>query len=93
MSAKQILIGKTSHRKPHFYYILALLLGGGTGFIGKRLSKILSNDVTIISRMPGLRRITWMDLENNGLPKGGDIAVVNLAGQNVLDPTRRWTPG
>ena len=20
-------------------------------------------------------------------------AVVNLAGQNVLDPTRRWTPG
>lgn len=24
---------------------------------------------------------------------GGVTAVVNLAGQNVLDPTRRWTPG
>lgn len=41
--------------------------------------------------MPGLNRITWHELEN-GLPEEIS-AVVNLTGQNVLDPTRRWTPG
>lgn len=73
-----------------------MLSGGGTGFIGKRLSKFMQKggyDVTVVSRMPGLKRITWLELENNGLPKGDTLAVVNLAGQNVLDPTRRWTPG
>lgn len=42
--------------------------------------------------MPGQKRITWHELESNGLPKD-TTAVVNLAGQNVLDPTRRWTAG
>lgn len=42
--------------------------------------------------MPGLNRITWTDLDRQGLPDNTS-AVVNLAGQNVLDPTRRWTPG
>lgn len=42
--------------------------------------------------MPGVKRITWHELENKGLPKETAI-VINLAGQNVLDPTRRWTPG
>lgn len=42
--------------------------------------------------MPGLSHITWTDLDKNGLPSDTS-AVVNLAGQNVLDPTRRWTPG
>lgn len=32
------------------------------------------------------------DLDRNGLPNTTN-AVVNLAGQNVLDPTRRWTAG
>ncbi|XP_055842366.1 epimerase family protein SDR39U1 [Episyrphus balteatus] len=71
------------------------LIGGGTGFIGNYLNKhLISNGykVTVVSRMPGLKRITWHELEKNGVPK--DItAVVNLSGQNVLDPTRRWTPG
>lgn len=47
---------------------------------------------TTISRMPGTNRMTWHDLEKNGLPPYTH-AVVNLAGQNVLDPTRRWTAG
>ncbi|XP_067637025.1 epimerase family protein SDR39U1 [Eurosta solidaginis] len=71
------------------------LIGGGTGFIGKGLSNRLVKtgyDVTLISRMPGLNRITWLDLERNGIPKGV-TSVVNLAGQNVLDPSRRWTDG
>ncbi|GAB0096394.1 Epimerase family protein SDR39U1 [Sergentomyia squamirostris] len=74
---------------------MAVLVGGGTGFIGKRLVKLLTTsgyDVTIVSRMPGLNRMTWHDLEAKGLPSG-TTAVVNVAGQNVLDPTRRWTPG
>uniref|UniRef100_A0A0K8TKJ3 Putative nucleoside-diphosphate sugar epimerase n=1 Tax=Tabanus bromius TaxID=304241 RepID=A0A0K8TKJ3_TABBR len=36
--------------------------------------------------------MTWHDLDQKGLPDGV-TAVVNLTGQNVLDPTRRWTPG
>jgi len=32
------------------------------------------------------------DIEEKGLPPN-TTAVVNLAGQNVLDPTRRWTEG
>lgn len=37
-------------------------------------------------------RITWTEIEKYGLPEDTS-AVVNLAGQNVLDPSRRWTPG
>ncbi|KAK9701601.1 NAD dependent epimerase/dehydratase family [Popillia japonica] len=72
-----------------------VLIGGGTGFIGKALSRILRNrgyNVTVVSRMPGPKRITWHDVQRVGLPQ--DVtAVVNLAGQNVLDVTRRWTEG
>jgi len=73
----------------------SVLIGGGTGFIGHRLTKLLMSEgysVNIISRMPGLHHITWTDLDRLGLPHD-TTAVVNLAGQNVLDPTRRWTPG
>lgn len=72
-----------------------VVIGGGTGFVGKRLAKSLLADgyeVTTISRMPAIKAMTWHDLEKDGLPDGTS-AVVNLAGQNVLDPTRRWTPG
>ncbi|XP_063703613.1 epimerase family protein SDR39U1 [Culicoides brevitarsis] len=72
-----------------------VLIGGGSGFLGTRLTNLLKTvgyDVSIISRMPGANRITWIDIEKNGLPKDTS-AVVNLAGQNVLDPTKRWSPG
>lgn len=36
--------------------------------------------------------IFQLELEKSGLPQG-ITAVVNLAGQNILDPTQRWTPG
>lgn len=42
--------------------------------------------------MPGLNHITWSDIDKLGLPEDTS-AVVNLAGQNVLDPSRRWTVG
>lgn len=42
--------------------------------------------------MPGLQRISWNDIQGKGLPDK-TIAVVNLAGQNVMDVSRRWTSG
>ncbi|XP_017866997.1 PREDICTED: epimerase family protein SDR39U1 isoform X1 [Drosophila arizonae] len=71
------------------------LIGGGTGFIGSHLSKHLAKngyEVTVISRMPGPKRITWHELEKQGIPSSVN-SVVNATGQNVLDPSRRWTPG
>ncbi|XP_067012922.2 epimerase family protein SDR39U1 isoform X2 [Anabrus simplex] len=42
--------------------------------------------------MPGPQRLSWADIECSGIPEN-TTAVVNLAGQNILDPSRRWTPG
>ncbi|XP_045104389.1 epimerase family protein SDR39U1-like [Portunus trituberculatus] len=69
--------------------------GGGTGFIGTALTKSLQHhgyDVVLVSRKPGLYRLSWNDLNKKGLPES-TVAVVSLAGQNVLDPLRRWTEG
>ncbi|XP_068146384.1 epimerase family protein SDR39U1 [Drosophila tropicalis] len=71
------------------------LIGGGTGFIGRNLAQHLLKkgyEITVISRMPGAKRITWHDLEKQGIPSHV-TSVVNCTGQNVLDPSRRWTPG
>lgn len=42
--------------------------------------------------MPGPQRISWHDLTKDGLPSG-TTAVVNLAGQNILDMKQRWNAG
>uniref|UniRef100_A0A1B0FHI3 Nucleoside-diphosphate sugar epimerase n=1 Tax=Glossina morsitans morsitans TaxID=37546 RepID=A0A1B0FHI3_GLOMM len=71
------------------------LIGGGTGFIGSHLAKhLLEQDyqVTRVSRMPGRKSITWHKLQKNGLPSGV-TSVVNLAGENVLNPFHPWTEG
>ncbi|MCL4127045.1 UNVERIFIED_CONTAM: hypothetical protein GTU68_054270, partial [Idotea baltica] len=49
-------------------------------------------NILIISRKPGPSRTTWSELEKQGLPSE-TTAVINLAGQNLLDPTRGWSPG
>ncbi|XP_012229422.1 epimerase family protein SDR39U1 [Linepithema humile] len=72
-----------------------VVVGGGTGFVGSQLIKSLSLEgisCTCISRMPGPNRMSWNDLERYGLPENTS-AVINVAGQNVLDPTQRWSPG
>ena len=64
-----------------------VLIGGGTGFIGTELSKTLKAKgykPVIVSRRSGESQITYGDLEQYGIPKNTK-AVVNLAGQNVLD--------
>lgn len=45
--------------------------------------------MTPISRHPGKDRITWKEISHSGLPPCE--AAVNLAGENVLNPLRRWS--
>lgn len=42
--------------------------------------------------MPGPQRMSWQDIQKTGLPPQ-TTAVVNLAGQNVLDMKQRWSEG
>lgn len=69
-----------------------IVIGGGSGFIGAALARALrdrGDRVTIISRTPGPERITWSDLPENRLPACD--GVVNLAGEHILQPGKRWT--
>lgn len=68
-----------------------IVIGGGSGFIGSALAHALvirGDVVTLISRSAGSGRITWEDLARDGLPRCD--AVVNLAGQHILNLGRRW---
>jgi len=70
-----------------------ILIGGGSGFIGTELCKTLKKkgyNPIIVSRTPGHSKITYNNLDANGIPLN-TTAVVNLAGQNVLDYFHRWT--
>ncbi|KAK0090375.1 hypothetical protein PV325_001149 [Microctonus aethiopoides] len=70
-----------------------VVIGGGSGFIGSALSYALRNqgiEVTIISRIQRSNGITWEHLAKDGLPDD-TTHVINVAGQNILDPTKRWT--
>ncbi|NXP45090.1 D39U1 protein, partial [Heliornis fulica] len=65
--------------------------GGGTGFVGRALTQMLQSrghEVTYVSRQAGKDRISWEELSRSGLPLCD--AVVNLAGENILNPFRRW---
>ncbi|KAK2104040.1 hypothetical protein P7K49_017896 [Saguinus oedipus] len=70
---------------------MRVLVGGGTGFIGTALTKLLNargHEVTFVSRQRGPGRITWDELATSGLPSCD--AAINLAGENILNPLRRW---
>uniref|UniRef100_A0A0C9QA13 SDR39U1_0 protein n=1 Tax=Fopius arisanus TaxID=64838 RepID=A0A0C9QA13_9HYME len=70
-----------------------VIIGGGTGYIGSALAFALRAEgasVNIISRKPnGSHQISWDDVKKNGLPKD-TTAVINVTGQNILDPIKRW---
>ena len=69
-----------------------ILIGGGSGFIGKALTDVLrsrGDRVTLISRHAGHERLTWDDVRASGIPDC-DVAI-NLAGKHILDLRRRWT--
>ncbi|XP_074018662.1 epimerase family protein SDR39U1-like isoform X4 [Numenius arquata] len=70
---------------------MRVVVGGGTGFVGRALTQLLrsrGHEVTHISRQGGKDRISWEELSHSGLPLCD--AVVNLAGENVLNPFCRW---
>ena len=76
-----------------------VLVGGGTGFIGRHLIKQLNktgHKVTIVSRSPpasaaGRDYVTWDDVERGTSPD--DItAIVNLAGAQILSIKARTQP-
>lgn len=71
-----------------------VVIGGGTGFIGSALKQALEargDRVTVISRRSGPAgasgRMTWNELARDGLPQCD--AVVNFAGQHILNLRRR----
>lgn len=70
-----------------------VIVGGGSGFVGKEVCSLLRRkgyDVIIVSRNKfDSRVVTWDDIKLQGLPEK-TLAVVNLAGQNMLDPLKRW---
>lgn len=69
-----------------------VLIGGGSGFVGTELTKELRRkgyEVIVLSRKAGEFRMTWDELYQKGIPER-TAAIVNLTGQNVLDPLRRW---
>lgn len=69
-----------------------ILIGGGSGFIGRALTRVLrarGDQVTLISRDAGDERLTWDDVRKNGIPDC-DV-VINLAGKHILDMSCRWT--
>ncbi|XP_066589094.1 epimerase family protein SDR39U1 [Prorops nasuta] len=72
-----------------------VVLGGGTGFIGRGIRYALITEgisCTCVSRMPSPYSVTWEDIKKNGLPDDTS-AVINVAGQNVLDLKHRWSSG
>ena len=69
-----------------------ILIGGGSGFVGTALTRALrarGDRVTLVSRTKGPGRLTWDDIERDGIPDCH--VVINLAGKHILDMRRRWT--
>lgn len=69
-----------------------VLIGGGSGFVGRFLKRHLEQQgfkVLILSRSALRGDVTWQQIKEQGLPACS--AVINLAGKHILDMRRRWT--
>ncbi len=68
-----------------------VLIGGGSGFVGRFLKRHLERQgfiVLILSRSVQRGDLTWQQIKEQGLPECH--AVINLAGKHILDLRRRW---
>jgi len=78
----------TSSRKS-----LRVLIGGGSGFIGKELSSVLRNaghEVTLISRTNRNGSLSWDQVSDPAFVIPETDAVVNLSGANIMG-SLLWT--
>ncbi|XP_055332323.1 epimerase family protein SDR39U1-like [Paramacrobiotus metropolitanus] len=77
-----------------------VVIAGASGFVGRHLAKVLNRDgyniICVTRRTSQLsasspyfhETITWDHLQLHGLPQCD--AVINLAGENIMNMTRRW---
>ena len=71
---------------------MRVLIGGGSGFIGRHLEKALrqrGHTVQLISRTNGPQRVTWNEIRTEQKLPECD-ALVNLSGEYILNPFRFW---
>jgi len=82
-----------------------VVVGGGSGFVGRQLCKYLDQlnyHVVVVGRARKNKSLfslddssrnrsttTWEEIKDCGLPDQ-TVGVVNLAGENVLNPLKRW---
>lgn len=86
--------------------VRTVVVGGGSGFVGRQLCKYLDQlnyRVVVVGRGAKKKSLfsfkdsseiprstaTWQDIKDHGLPDH-TVGVVNLAGENVLNPAKRW---
>ncbi|CAN7393166.1 TIGR01777 family oxidoreductase [Paenibacillus sp. LjRoot56] len=75
---------------------MKIAITGGSGFIGKRLiaywlgqgHELINISRSSSKQVPGVRTITWGELERNTELLAGLDAIVNLAGESI---SQRWT--
>ncbi|NOU67267.1 TIGR01777 family protein [Paenibacillus sp. LMG 31461] len=75
---------------------MKITITGGSGFIGKRLitywlgqgHELINISRSSSKQIPGVRTITWGELERNMELLAGLDAIVNLAGESI---SQRWT--
>ncbi|CAG0893612.1 unnamed protein product [Cyprideis torosa] len=70
-----------------------VLIGGGTGFVGKAIRRRLDQrgyECISVSRSAGPGQLTWRELKSRGLPENCQ-AVISLQGENILNPLKFWT--
>ena len=79
----------------YFYNMSKILITGGTGLVGKRLTKMLierNHEVVILSRNPKKTNEYKWDISNNYIDENALINIeyiIHLAGAGIAD--KRWT--